>query len=233
MLEIIALTAEDIRHAALGGANRVEFLGTMMHDGLSPTIEQIRDAVAVADEYNIQIRVMLRLSAGFLFSPETVRPIRDLIAVIKESGADGAVLGFLDRSGEIDFSALKQLGLGSLAMPLTFHRAIDSAENYFTAWEKLLLSISKENLQITQVLTAGAAQGMEKGLPNLLKIAKNPVACTLIMAGGGLREKHLPQLKNAGISAFHVGSAVRKAGKWNKPVDVELVRKWVRFTKSQ
>ncbi|WP_353065080.1 copper homeostasis protein CutC [Arcanobacterium hippocoleae] len=170
MLEIIALNPEDIRQAARGGADRVELVGTMDADGLSPDHEQLHRAVVEAKKAGIAIRVMLRKRAGFLFEQTDQQALLQLVSELCENGADGVVLGFLDRFGNIDHSAISSLELAQ--MPVTFHRAIDAATDYFGAWEQLAQLAGRADFNLTQVLTAGSVQGVNAGLENILAAAK-------------------------------------------------------------
>jgi copper homeostasis protein len=46
-----------------------------------------------------------------------------------------------------------------------------------------------------------------------------------LLVGGGLLLSHVPELRAAGLDAFHVGGAVRRGG-WTGPVEVPAVRTW-------
>jgi copper homeostasis protein len=48
----------------------------------------------------------------------------------------------------------------------------------------------------------------------------------LVLAGGGLRRKHVALLAAAGVDAFHVGGGVRYDRSWERPVSADLVRAW-------
>jgi len=77
------------------------------------------------------------------------------------------------------------------------------------------------------VLTAGSARGVDVGVDVLVRRAvEDPAAAKMIMAGGGLRRKHVAVLAAAGITSFHVGTAVRPDGDWDARVDPALVREW-------
>jgi copper homeostasis protein len=47
-----------------------------------------------------------------------------------------------------------------------------------------------------------------------------------LLVGGGLKEEALPELMKVGLTAFHVGTAVRGPGGWESPVDADVVRRW-------
>ena len=77
LLEVIALHAADAERAEAGGADRIELCGTLEDGGMSPEpalVEKVRAATSV------QLRVMVRLRAGFgTDGGEAVR-LRGLIA---------------------------------------------------------------------------------------------------------------------------------------------------------
>lgn len=103
---------------------------------------------------------------------------------------------------------------------ITIHRAIDNVADYGAGWKKIL-----QLPQVTSVLTAGSATGVDTGMENLLTQAVDPRIADLMMIGGGLRLEHIDRLKAAGIRKFHVGSPVR-GGNFAQPIDVRLVEQW-------
>ena len=77
LLEVIALHAADAQRAEEGGADRVELLGTMDEDGLSPepvTVAKVRRVTS------IQIRPMVRLRGGFRTDGGEVTRLKGLIS---------------------------------------------------------------------------------------------------------------------------------------------------------
>lgn len=218
LLEVIALHAADARRAEEGGADRVELLGTLDNDGMSPEpnlIEKVRLASS------IQIRVMLRLRPGFSTDGGEATRMKGLIHSYMDAGADGVVLGFLNGLNQPDLQVVEEL-VGDGAVPYTFHRAIDHCLDQRRAWQ----AVAEMPGQLTNVLTAGSSIEVERGLDHLLALAKDPNLARLIMAGGGLKPEHVPWLMRAGIRAFHIGSPARPGGSYKAYVDAELVRSW-------
>lgn len=217
LLEVIALHENDARRAEEGGADRIELLGTMDHDGLSPEpalVERVRATVG------LQIRPMVRLREGFSTDGGEATRLKGLIRSYVDAGADGVVLGFLNGHNEVDVQVVEALVDGSV--PFTFHRAVDHALDYHRAWQVL-----PQLPGITQVLTAGSPRGVEEGLDNLTQACREePAAAGLIMAGGGLRPEHVPWLVRAGVRAFHIGSPARPQGSFKAWVDAPLVHTW-------
>lgn len=218
LLEVIALHAADAERAEAGGADRIELVGTMDDDGLSPeprVVEKVRRSTS------IHLRPMVRLRAGFGTDGGEATRLRGLIAAYLDAGADGVVLGYLNGLNRIDKEVVGEL-VGDGTFKWTFHRAIDHCLDINEAWEDV-----KTLPRIDQVLTAGSARGVEQGLDDLLRRAKNdPDAAKLIMAGGGLKAEHVPWLVRAGVRAFHIGSPARPGGSFKAYVDSELVASW-------
>ncbi|MEU5714858.1 copper homeostasis protein CutC [Streptomyces sp. NPDC020403] len=218
VLEVIALDAEDAVAAQAGGADRLELVTDMAADGLTPslaTFTRIRSAV------DIPLRVMLRAADGF--AAGDIGALAEKAREMRAAGAEEFVLGFLDRDGHVDLVAVERLVAELEGCRWTFHRAIDRAVD-----RDALRTHLAELPGLDTYLTAGAATGVDDGIPTLLAEAARsgrPGYRAQIMVGGGLRLDHLPRLLEAGIDAFHIGGAARPGG-WSGPVDVAAVRAW-------
>ncbi|AGL18760.1 copper homeostasis protein CutC [Actinoplanes sp. N902-109] len=213
ILEVIALTAADARAAAEGGADRIELVCDMHAQGLTPPVETYAAVRAAVD---LPVRVMLRTEAGYELSdaPAVTEAARELRA----AGADEFVLGFLDTDGKVDVAAVRTVLAEIDGCRWTFHRALDHAGDRAAAWDAIAGLPGLDG-----VLTAGSPRGVEAGLGALLSDATRTPP---VLVGGGLRQQHLAPLLDAGVRAFHTGSAVRAAGAWEAPVDPHLVRLW-------
>ena len=131
LLEVIALHAADAQRAEEGGADRVELLGTMDEDGLSPepvTVAKVRRVTS------IQIRPMVRLRGGFRTDGGEVTRLKGLISAYLDEGADGVVLGFLNGHAGIDLEVCNEL-VADGGFAWTFHRAIDNCLDFDDAWQ--------------------------------------------------------------------------------------------------
>ncbi|MGW1745589.1 copper homeostasis protein CutC [Streptomyces sp. NPDC002092] len=218
VLEVIALDAEDAVAAQAGGADRLELVADMAADGLTPPVETFAGIRAAVD---IDLRVMLRPGDGF-----AAGDVERLVRVAREmraAGADQFVLGFLDADGQVDLDAVERLVAELDGCRWTFHRAIDRAADR-DALRKQLDGLPGHDTY----LTAGSAAGVDDGLPTLLAEAARcgePGYEPRIMVGGGLRLKHVPPLRAAGIDAFHIGGAARPGG-WDGPVSAAAVAEW-------
>lgn len=219
LLEIIALGPGDAAGAVDGGADRLEVVADMDADGLTPTVQTVRD---LKRECDLPLRVMLRASTGFATSGSELSRLMGAAHQLYAAGADGFVLGFLNPAVEIDVEATTTLVEELSGAPWTFHRAIDHTLDHDSAWNVVSMLPG-----IDTVLSAGSARGVADGLDELCRRAsESPVVANLLMAGGGLAPDHVPWLARAGVRKFHIGSPARPGRSWKAYVDAKLVRSW-------
>lgn len=228
ILEVIALGAEDAIAAQAGGADRLELVTDMAADGLTPSRETFARVRAAVD---IPVRVMLRAADGFCAGDAaTVDALRAQAQLLRSEGADAFVLGFLDEAGQPDLDTVGALLEVIEGCRWTFHRAIDRAADREGLRKALALADLTEQTGLDTFLTAGAAGGVDEGLPVLRTEAARTAAGepgygARILVGGGLRLGHVAELRGAGIDAFHIGGAARPGG-WDSTVDPAAVRVW-------
>jgi copper homeostasis protein len=192
----------------------------MAADGLTPAVATV---AAIRGAVDISLRVMLRLSDGF-DAGDVLRVVR-AAHELRDAGAEEFVLGFLDADGEVDLGSVERVVEALGGSRWTFHRAIDHAADR-NALRKQLADLPG----LDTYLTAGAAAGVEEGLPVLLAEAARagePGYEQQLLVGGGLRLDHVPGLRAAGIDAFHIGGAARPGG-WEAPVSADAVGEWRR-----
>ncbi|WP_314612268.1 copper homeostasis protein CutC [Streptomyces stackebrandtii] len=221
VLEVIALDEEDAVAAQTGGADRLELVTDMAADGLTPSRAGFAAIRAAVD---IPLRVMLRLADGFSAGgPAGIDALVARATELREAGADEFVLGFLTSDGEPDLVAVERLIAVLDGARWTFHRAIDR-----TADRDGLRKRLADLPGLDTYLTAGSATGVDDGLATLKAEAARagePGYEARILVGGGLRLDHLPELRAAGLDAFHIGGAARPQG-WAAPVSADAVRVW-------
>lgn len=218
LLEVIALDAEDAVAAQAGGADRLELVTDMGADGLTPTAGTFAEVRAAVD---LPVRVMLRAADGF--AAGDVDALVRVAYALRAAGAEEFVLGFLGEDGRPDLEAVERLLDVLDGCRWTFHRAVDRAADRDALRKQLA-----EQPGLDTYLTAGSAEGVDEGLPVLLAEAARrgePGYSQRLMAGGGLRLDHLPELRAAGVDAFHIGGAARPGG-WSAPVAAGAVREW-------
>lgn len=223
ILEVIALSAEDAAAAEAGGADRLEVVADMAADGLTPSLETFAAIRAAVD---IPLRVMLRLADGFHAGGDAeVARLCERARALRAAGAEEFVLGFLDDSGQVDLPAVETVTAAAAGCRWTFHRALDRAADR-DALRKQLADVPG----LDTYLTAGSPDGVADGYDVLCAeaartVADEPGYGPTLMVGGGLDLSHVPGLRRAGVSAFHIGGAARPHG-WDAPVAPAAVRTW-------
>ncbi|MFB9528752.1 copper homeostasis protein CutC [Nonomuraea roseola] len=213
LLEVIALDVRDAVAAEQGGADRLEVVADMAADGLSPAAETV---AAIARECPLPQMVMLRTEANF--GADSLDKLSSLVKELADAGAAGFVFGFLDAKRAVDLAATEALIHAVSPLPWTFHRAVDHAADTQASWRAVRLLPN-----LATVLTSGSPNGVTDGLP-VLKARAEAGDAGLILAGGGLKLRHIPTLLDYGVRAFHVGSAVRDS--WTSPIEARLVSQW-------
>jgi copper homeostasis protein CutC len=217
LLEVIVQTAADAEAAEEGGADRVEVVADVRAGGLSP---DPRTVAGIRRVTSLPMRVMLRAKTGFRTTGPELDRLRRAAGEHAAAGADGFVFGFLDPSGAVDVSSTAKLADAVAPLPWTFHRAVDNAACADAAWRTV-----GELPGVDAVLSAGSARGVDAGMAALLRRAAS--YGPLVLAGGGLRRKHVAVLAAAGVESFHVGAAVRRLRRSGaNAVDPGLVREW-------
>lgn len=134
LLEVVALHAADAERAEAGGADRVQLVGSLDHQGRSPEpalVGQVRRATS------LPIRVLLRLREGYGTDGGEVSRLKGLITAFRSVGADGLVLGFLNGLTEIDVEVVTEVIGPEPDFGWTFDRAVDSCMSTDRAWREL------------------------------------------------------------------------------------------------
>jgi copper homeostasis protein len=222
LLEVIALDAPDARLAVEGGADRLELVSAMQFSGFNPSLEAFTAIRAAVD---VPLRVMIRLRDGFVAGgPAALGALATSVKELRAAGADEFVLGWLDAGGAVDLAALTRVLEVLEGAPWTFHKAIDVAADRGAVYAAI-----RSLPGLDTVLTSGgpfpAGQGIEVLAAEAAREAADPNGLELLV-GGGLKLGDVPALREAGLSAFHIGTAARYSGDWAGPVDDELVAAW-------
>src|SRR5207253_7977379 len=121
LLEVCVESLDCAVAAHRGGANRIELCSALSVGGLTPAPELMQTVRAQVD---LPIYGMIRPRAGnFCYTDPEFEAMQKEIAIAKQLGMDGIVLGILDSESRVDIGRSKQLV--GLARPLevTFHRA--------------------------------------------------------------------------------------------------------------
>lgn len=159
LLEVCVDSLASARAAIRGGADRLELCSALAIGGLTPysaLLEQIRK------ESDIPVRCLMRPRAGdFLYTQEEILQMAREIQILRDSGADGFVIGCLTADGDLDGNAMAPLLEASQGAGLTLHRCIDVSRDPVATY------LNAGKLGIDTVLTSGAAPSCRAGMETI------------------------------------------------------------------
>ena len=183
--------------AERGGANRVELCDALFDGGTTPSAGMI---AACKDAVSIPVFVMIRPRGGGFVYSETERDVmRRDIAVARDLGVDGVVIGGLLPNGNVDLALVRMLVECAGALPVTFHRAFDLTPDLEASLDSLA------EVGVRRVLTAGGASSAAEGASTLASLVKHAGSRIVVMAGGGVREENVQRLvSTSGVREVHV-----------------------------
>ncbi|MGV3344450.1 copper homeostasis protein CutC [Enterobacteriaceae bacterium LUAb1] len=193
-LEICCYGIDCAVAAQQAGADRIELCAAPREGGLTPSSGMLRLA---RERITIPVHPIVRPRGGdFFYTANEFSVIKSDIALIRELGFPGVVVGLLNEKGQVPLSCMKQIMALCDGLAVTFHRAFDLCHNPLMALEQLT------DLGVARVLTSGQQQNAESGLPLLRELtmqSRGPV----IMAGAGVRLSNLQKFISAGIAELH------------------------------
>ena len=107
ILEVCVDSYASAMAAIAGGADRLELCSALSVGGLTPSAALLTQIRRVS---GIPIRCLMRPRGGdFLYTPEEIEQMAMEMAVLREAGADGFVIGCLTADGKLDGNAMEPL----------------------------------------------------------------------------------------------------------------------------
>lgn len=211
MIEVCCPDIHSVQRAIEGGADRIELCRALELDGLTPTREDIRMAVAMCHRAGVKVHVLIRSREGdFTYStPQEALQMTEEITMALDEGADGVVLGALTPEGDIDTVLCRawietarqhpRVKGGKLRdLGITFHRAFDVCRNPMEAVEDIVA------LGCNRLLTSGQAPSAVEGMPLLARLVQATAGRLTILAGAGVSAANYRQImKETGVSEVH------------------------------
>ena len=188
---------EAVRRAVQAGAGRIELCEDLSCGGVTPSEELIRASLAVAGQ--IPVNVLVRPRAGdFVYSRDEVRQMLDSIAICKQLGVNGVVVGALTQEGKVDAETMRLLLTRARPLAVTFHRAFDVCQDPASALEELI------GLGIERLLTPGHCANAFEGRFALKRLVEQAAGRIVIMPGCGITPSNLAEIASVtGASEFH------------------------------
>ncbi|NFN92654.1 copper homeostasis protein CutC [Clostridium botulinum] len=223
MLEIIGMTLEDAKIIEYCGADRIELVSALTEGGLTPSFGMIE---SVIKNVKIPVNVMIRNHAkGFIYSDDEIDiMIRD-IDIVRNLGANGVVLGVLDKNKNISELQLRKISESCKGIDVTFHKAIDETNIIGS-----VKTLSKYK-EIKNILTSGGIGDIVKNISVIKEMIKNSKHINILL-GGGLNFNNIEMLKeNTEFTDFHFGTAVRIDNKPFEEISEEKLKYLVKLLK--
>ena len=123
ILEVCVDSAESALAAAKGGASRLELCQNLVIGGTTPSPKLFE---VIRRQTTIPIHALIRPRFGdFCYTPYELEEIREEVAMYRELGAEGVVVGVLKEDGTMNMAAMEQLMEAADGMSVTLHRAFD------------------------------------------------------------------------------------------------------------
>lgn len=193
-LEICCYGVDCAMTAQQAGADRVELCAAPREGGLTPSAGTLE---AARRELSIPVHPIVRPRGGdFCYTSREFEVMKSDVALIRELGFPGLVVGMLDEDAHINHAQMRQIMALCDGVSVTFHRAFDLCHSPKRALKELT------DLGVARILTSGQQQSAENGIA-LLKELNDLSEGPIIMAGAGVRLSNLQKFLDMGIREVH------------------------------
>ena len=178
-----------------GNADRIELCSSLIHGGLTPETDLMRQASNTA----IPVRMMVRPKSGsFHYSSQDLRQMKDDIDMARAFGFEGVVFGATLVNGSIDKNFLEKLITHAIGLKKTLHRAIDTISDPVGAVNIAI------NLGFDCILSSGGFDTANEGLLVLKEMHSIARGKIEIMPGSGVNPENAQKIaKSCNFNWFH------------------------------
>lgn len=200
-IEICTNGYQSVINAQNNGAHCAELCESLEVGGVTPSYGTLKK---VASDMKIPVRVLIRPRSGnYIYNDEELEMMCSDIALIKELGYEGVVIGALDEKGNLDVEKIKAMMKAGEGMKFTFHRAIDACNNPLEALATLV------DLGFDKVLTSGCRPKAVDGIDMIRQMQEKFGDKIRIMAGGGVNIDNVMKIINeTGVTNCHASLTV-------------------------
>ena len=201
LLECATDSVESALAAAKGGANRLELCANLIIGGTTPTLALYDEVRSHSD---IPLFILIRPRFGdFLYTDYEANVICREIEMFQKAGAEGVVIGSLNKDGSLNAEHMKRFIDSAKDMSVTLHRAFDMCVDPFET-----LKQAKE-LGVNTILTSGQAPSSLEGIDLYEKLIEKANGEISILAGGGIKASTIEKLlKQTSLTAFHMSGKI-------------------------
>ena len=197
IIESCCSSVESVRRAIQRGANRIELCRDLDTGGVTPSEEQIMEALEIAGRTPVNVLVRPR-DGDFVYSEEGIGAMLESVRLCKKLGVNGVVIGALTPEGKVDIKTIRRLMEEAAPLHVTFHRAFDECDDPSSALEDII------GLGIERLLTSGhhiTAYDGRFALKSLIDQARGRI---VVMPGCGITPSNLEEIaKETGATEFH------------------------------
>ncbi|MFV9669289.1 copper homeostasis protein CutC [Pantoea sp. KXB45] len=193
-LEICCYGVDCAVTAQQAGADRVELCAAPREGGLTPSIGALQ---AARRDVSIPVHPIVRPRGGdFCYTSREFEAMKSDVALIRELGFPGLVIGMLDEDAHVHLGQMRQIMALCDGLAVTFHRAFDLCHSPRRALDMLT------DLGVARILTSGQQQSAENGIALLRELNESSTG-PIIMAGAGVRLSNLQKFLDMGINEVH------------------------------
>ncbi|HEX9605904.1 MAG TPA: copper homeostasis protein CutC [Gemmatimonadaceae bacterium] len=196
LVEAAVETLDSALAAERAGADRIELCDNLSVGGTTPDAGLI---AGIAERTRLPVFVLIRPRAGdFVYSDDEVdQMVRDT-ELSGRLGIAGIVTGVLTRRGRVDVERTRTLVKAAAGLPVTFHRAIDSAVDLPAALEEVI------EAGASRVLTSGGAATAVESVDLIAALVGQARERITVIAGGGIREHNVRDvIARTGVREVH------------------------------
>lgn len=201
MLECCVDSVESAMEAEKGGAGRLELCAALVIGGISPGPALFEE---VTKRCSLPIRVLLRPRFGdFLYTEYEFEILKKEVALFREKGAEGVVIGCLREDGSLHLERMRELIRMAGGMKITLHRAFDVCADPLRVYEQA------GELGIDTILTSGQEESCLQGMPLIKKLSeqRRKKGEPQIMAGAGVTPDVIRKfLEETDITSYHLSA---------------------------
>jgi copper homeostasis protein len=199
VLEICAASLASALAAQAGGAHRIELCQNLEQGGITPSYGLIQQVLA---EVSLPVFVLIRpRPGGFVYSAAELAIMRTDIAVCRDLGCAGVVLGALDAAGHVALADCRALIEQAGPLGVTFHRAFDACADQSQALKAII------DLGCQRVLTSGGQPSAEAGQAQLAALVTQAAGRIAIMPGAGITAVNIQALAaHTGAQELHASA---------------------------
>jgi copper homeostasis protein len=196
LVEAAVETLDSALAAERAGADRIELCDNLSEAGTTPDGGLV---AAIVERIQLPVFVLIRPRAGdFVYSASEFDVMVRDIELTRTMGIAGIVTGALDASGRVDVKRTRSLVKAAGGLPVTFHRAIDSAADLPVALDDVI------EAGVSRVLTSGGAPTAREGVEAIAAMVLQARERVSIIAGGGIREHNIRDvIARTGVREVH------------------------------